>query len=145
MYIEKKLLVFSILIGLGITLLSSVLINNVVIGEFPDIRFVSIPMLGVSYWGYPLPWMKQVVYPGAVKEPIWSHLVINVAYWAFLVSLVELLYLRKARFKEKVAKRVESISKVPAKRLAKRLARKRVQKLRPKKKVKAPRRVRRRR
>ena len=92
MYIEKKLFVFSILIGLGITLLSSVLINNVVIGEFPDIRFVSIPMLGVSYWGYPLPWMKQVVYPGAVKEPIWSHLVIDVVYWSMFVYIVKGLY-----------------------------------------------------
>lgn len=125
MCVKKKILVYSVLIGLGITLLTSLFINSTVIGEFPDIRFVSIPIIGVSYWGYPLPWMKQVVYPGAVKEPIWSHLIINVAYWTGLVVIVKIFYLKKIKVKEK-AKKGSLISKLrpskPAKKKRKRKA-----------------------
>lgn len=92
MYFKRKTLIYSVLIGLSITLLSSLITNNTVIGEFPDITFVSIPMLGVSYWGYPLPWMKLIIYPGEVKEPIWIHFIIDIVYWTVLILVIKTLY-----------------------------------------------------
>jgi hypothetical protein len=88
MWVDRETIVFSFIIGLLITLLSSLLINNVVIGEFPNIRFVSIPFIGMTYYGYPLPWMKQAVVPGTVKELILTHLILDVAYWTGFVALI---------------------------------------------------------
>ena len=115
-YVDKNAVLFSFVAGLAITFLTSILINNVVVGELPDIRLVSEPLLGVSYWGYPLPWMKQVVYPNAGKEIILSHFLINIAYWTGLVFIVEVYYLRnlkiKERVKEKVSKRVKAVREI---------------------------------
>lgn len=142
MYIGKKVLIFSLLVGLAVTLLTYPLINSVVIGEFPNIRFVSLPIMGVSYWGYPLPWMKQIVYPGAMRELIWSHLVIDITYWTGLVLVVKVYYLkqirvRQIRVKEKLAKKVRLISEIrPIKRPTKKPARKPKPKRRAKRKIK---------
>jgi|GEM_PF-1865219 len=111
MYVGRKSIIFSLVVGLALTFLTSFLINNVVIGEFPNIRFVSLPIIGVNYWGYPLPWLKQVVYPGELKVPIWSHFVIDIAYWTGLVLIIKVFYLKRVRpkeiVKEKVPARVE--------------------------------------
>jgi len=115
MCVSKKTVVYSFFIGLAITLLTSLFVNNTVIGEFPNIRFVSIPMLGISYWGYPLPWLKQVVYPGATKEPIWIHFIVNVLYWSGLVLIIKAFYLKKIKVKEKISK-VKAISKISIKK-----------------------------
>ncbi len=107
---DKKLLVYSIVLGLLITLVSSFLINSYVIGEFPDVQFVSIPIVGVSYHGHPLPWIRQIVYPGAEREIIWSHLAMDLIIWTILVFLL------KKNYKGKNAKSIQRIrSKVSGK------------------------------
>ena len=83
-----------ILAGVGIAMLTALVPNAGVIGEFPDVRFVSIPMLGVSYWGSPLPWLKQVVYPGAPKQLIWPNLLADIAFWVLAVAVVKLFCIR---------------------------------------------------
>jgi len=91
---EKKMIAFTVFLGLLITVATYFVYNSYVIGEFPDVRFVSIPLIGVGYWGFPLPWMKQIVYPGAVKEIIWSHFVIDVLFWAAVVFVAKMFYFK---------------------------------------------------
>lgn len=122
MCVDRSTLMFSFVIGLAITLLTSMLTNNIIIGEFPNIRFVSIPIIGVMYYGYPLPWLKQVVMPGATREMIWAHLLINIIYWWGLLVLIKVLYPKPT---EKAIGKVRSAvkmrpTKAPAKRPAKR-------------------------
>lgn len=112
MLVGRDVIFFSLVIGLLVTLLTSFIINNTVIGEFPNLSFVSIPMVGVSYWGYPLPWLKQVIYPGQMKEPILTHLAIDVAYWAGLVLMIKVLYLRKVKVKDRIAKKVDVVGRI---------------------------------
>ena len=109
---DKKLLAYSVVIGLLITLASSFFINNYVIGVFPDIQFVSIPIVGVAYYGHPLPWMRQVVYPGAEREIIWYHLIIDMIFWIALILL-----LKKSYFKGKKSKRIGRLKSRAKKKL----------------------------
>lgn len=88
----RKMLHFSILLGLLIAIATSLVPNTCVIGEFPDVRFIAIPLIGVSYWGSPLPWLKQIVYPDAVKEVIWPHLAVDALFWIVVVFVVKLFY-----------------------------------------------------
>ena len=111
MRIERRAVIFSVIIGLVLTLLTTLVPNNIVIGEFPNIRFVSIPMIGITYYGYPLPWIKQVVMPGAARQAIWSHLLINTIYWGGLVLLIKVLYPKPT---EKVTGKIKSVVKMPA-------------------------------
>lgn len=90
---EKKAIAFSVFLGLLITVATYFLYNSYVIGEFPNVRFVSIPLIGVGYWGFPLPWLKQIVYPGATKEIIWSHFIIDLLFWIAVVFVAKLFYL----------------------------------------------------
>ena len=82
------------LAGLALTLATSLVPNTGVIGEFPDVRFVPVPLLGVSYWGSPLPWLKQVVYPGAPRQLVWPNLLADVAFWVLLLAVVKVLWLK---------------------------------------------------
>lgn len=93
MCMERKMLAFLVLLGLVITVATSLFVNTYVIGEFPNIRFVSIPIVGVGYWGLPLPWMKQIVYPGAVKEIMWTHFIVDAIFWIGAVLVVKMFYL----------------------------------------------------
>lgn len=86
----RKVALFALAAGVALTALTALGPNTAVIGEFPDVRFVSIPLLGVGYWGGPLPWLKQVVYPGAPVEAIWPNLLADVAFWALAVAAVKL-------------------------------------------------------
>jgi len=91
---SKRVLPFLLVAGLALTLATSLVPNTGVIGEFPDVRFVSVPMLGVSYWGSPLPWVKQVVYPGAPRQLVWPNLLADVAFWVLLVAAAKVLWFK---------------------------------------------------
>lgn len=86
----RKVALFALAAGIALTALTALGPNTSVIGEFPDVRFVDIPLLGVGYWGGPLPWLKQVVYPGAPKVVVWPNLLADVAFWALAVAAVKL-------------------------------------------------------
>jgi hypothetical protein len=66
--------------------------NMAVIGEFPVVRFVSIPLLGVDYWGIPLPWLKRVVYLGAPTEVIWANAVADLLFWVAVALFLQMSY-----------------------------------------------------
>jgi len=111
---SKRILPFLLLAALALTLVTSAVPNTGVIGEFPDVRFVDVPMLGVSYWGQPLPWLKQVVYPGAPTQLVWPNLLADVVFWALLLAVVKVLLMkalagpkagRKARRRSKAGRR----------------------------------------
>jgi hypothetical protein len=90
----RKVAVFAVVAGIAVTALTALVPNTGAIGEFPDVRFVSIPMLGVSYWGSPLPWLKQVVYPGAPKQLIWPNLLADIVFWVVVLAVVKLLWVK---------------------------------------------------
>lgn len=71
----KKRLVVAVVVGGIIALLTGLLSNP------PD-------LLGVNYWGYPLPWLKQVVYPDTPKVIIWHYLILDWLIWAGIVFCV---------------------------------------------------------
>jgi hypothetical protein len=87
MRFDRKTAGMCVALGLAITALSSLLANTQVIGEFPDVLFISIPMIGMSYWGLPLPWLKVVDYPGAAFEVIGVHLVFDSVFWSAVFFL----------------------------------------------------------
>jgi hypothetical protein len=70
---EYKTPIYSILVGTLITLIT---------GLFPNVF-----LLGVSYWGYFLPWLNKVVYPGATLNVIWVNLFVNIVIWSVLLYL----------------------------------------------------------
>jgi hypothetical protein len=80
--------VFSILLSLMVTLASGFCLNQNVVGELPDVRFVSGPWVGVSYWGFVLPWVSQIVYPGAQKQVLWANFAADVVVWFVAAYLV---------------------------------------------------------
>ncbi len=55
-----KITLSSVLMGVLATLVSGFLFNPFVVGDFPNITVVSEPLMGVGYWGYLLPWLKQI-------------------------------------------------------------------------------------
>jgi len=90
---ERKMVVCTVFLGLLITAATAAVVNTWIIGEFPNVRFVSIPLIGVGYWGMPLPWLKQIVYPGAPKEIIWSHFIIDLLFWIAVVFVAKAFYI----------------------------------------------------
>ncbi len=81
----KRLVLPSLIIGGIITSFSGLLPN------------IPPSLLGVGYWGYPLPWLKQVVYPGAPKVIIWHFLILDWLIWTGLSFSV--LYVMKIHLK----------------------------------------------
>lgn len=78
-----KITFSSVLVGVLVTLVSGFLFNPFVVGDFPNIRVVSEPLMGVGYWGYLLPWLKQVVaWPIPPRTIIWQNLVIDLILWS---------------------------------------------------------------
>lgn len=73
MYKEYKTSIYSILTGILITLIT---------GLFPNVF-----LLGVSYFGYFLPWLSKIVYPGATLNVIWVNLLVDVVIWSVLIYL----------------------------------------------------------
>ena len=49
--------------------------------------FPNIFLLGVNYWGYFLPWLRRIVYPGSPLEVLWIYLIVDVIIWSVLVYL----------------------------------------------------------
>ncbi len=123
---DKKLIGISLAIGLMITLLTSFSINTYMVGEFPDIYVVSLPILGVSYSGHPLPWVRQVVYPGAQKEIVLVNLVVDIIFWSGLLLLAMIFNVKSKkgikfkRLRTKVSKKVKHRKKRKPKRRKKR-------------------------
>jgi len=70
-----KRIIIAVIVGGIITLLTGLLSNQ------PD-------LLGVNYWGYPLPWLKQVVYPGTPKVILWDYLILDWLIWVGIVFCV---------------------------------------------------------
>lgn len=70
---KYKTPIYSILTGMLITLIT---------GLFPNVF-----LLGVSYWGYFLPWLSRVVYLGATLNVIWINLFVNIVIWSVLLYL----------------------------------------------------------
>ena len=84
---------FSVLLGLIVTLASGFCINQNVVGELPDVRFVAEPWVGVDYRGFALPWISQIVYPGAQKQVLWPNFAADVIIW-FVVAYLALAALK---------------------------------------------------
>jgi hypothetical protein len=70
---EYKIPIYSTLTGILITLLT---------GLFPNVF-----LLGVSYFGYFLPWLRRIVYPGAPLEVLWINFFVNIVIWSVLIYL----------------------------------------------------------
>lgn len=117
------MIAFSVFLGLIITVATSFVYNSYVFGEFPNIQFISIPILGVGYWGMPLPWLRQIVYPGAPKQIVWSHFIIDVIFWAAVVFVLKLFYftiIKKKPKKVRARKRPRKAKKPKASRRSRR-------------------------
>jgi len=65
--------IYSIITGIVITLIT---------GLFPNVF-----LLGVNYWGYFLPWLRRIVYPGSPLEVLWIYVLVDVIIWSVLVYL----------------------------------------------------------
>jgi len=70
---EYKTPIYSILTGILITLIT---------GLFPNVF-----LLGVSYFGYFLPWLRRIVYQGAPFEVLWINFFVNIVIWSVLIYL----------------------------------------------------------
>lgn len=77
-------LAIAVLVGLLITLTLGLLPNQTIYGEFPNIRVTFEPMLGVGHGGYPLPWMRMIVYPGSLLDIVWQNFVADVVIWTLV-------------------------------------------------------------
>jgi hypothetical protein len=76
--LEKKI-AYSIILGTIITLVTSQLPNNTVIGA--------------SNSGYPFPWLSQPLYPiGSPATIIWEALLIDAVVWIFVAFVIIYAY-----------------------------------------------------
>lgn len=96
---------YSILIGLVITLITGIFMNARFVGEFPNLKYATQPLLGVSYWGYPLAWIKQVVYPNAPKQIIWFNFVVDWIIWSGIVFAFMKMSFKKQKLQSKRKKK----------------------------------------
>jgi hypothetical protein len=87
---KYKIPIYSILAGILITLIT---------GLFPNVF-----LLGVSYWGYFLPWLSKVVYPGATLNVIWINLFVNIVIWSVLLYLA-IVSIEEGKKKKPIRKR----------------------------------------
>lgn len=92
---QKKILLISLILAIVLTLFSELLINTRIQGVFPNLVFGGEPLIGVTYYGYPIPWMSQVVYPGSEKEIIWSAFILNILFRTVILFLILKLMRKK--------------------------------------------------
>jgi len=85
-----KRLTIAVIIGFSLTMLLGFLPNRSIYGEIPEIGIAWEPMLGAGHWGYVLPWLTKVVYPGSATEIVWRNLAMDVVIWT-LVSYAFIL------------------------------------------------------
>ncbi len=99
---------FSILIGLVVTTVSGMWVNSNIVGELPDVQFISHPWVGAVYWGYVLPWLRQAVVQFPVKSVIWQNFVADVFIWSIVGYIVlaafKLPLMGKAKMKKPMKK-----------------------------------------
>jgi len=88
---QYKIPIYSILTGIVITLIT---------GFFPNVF-----LLGVSYWGYLLPWAMRTVYPGAPFEILWINFIVDIIIWSVLIYLTLLSVEEEKRKTVKVKKK----------------------------------------
>ena len=92
----RKITICSILIGIAVTLVLGASLNPYVVGDFPKIKVVSEPVMGVGYWGYLLPWLKRVVtWPPPPKTIIWQNLIIDLVVWSIIPFAVLTVFFRE--------------------------------------------------
>jgi len=48
-------------------------------------------LVGAVHYGYPLPWLYQVVYPGAPMQVDSVILLVDIAIWSVIIGMVLLL------------------------------------------------------
>ncbi len=87
---EYKTPVYSIIAGMLITLIT---------GLFPNVF-----LLGVSYWGYFLPWLSKVIYPGAALNVIWVNFFVDIVIWSVLLYLA-IVSIEEGKVKKPIRKR----------------------------------------
>jgi len=69
----------SLALGLSLTALTGLISNT------PE------GLLGAVHYGYPLPWLHQVVYPGMPMQVDPVALLIDVTVWSVIIGIVLLL------------------------------------------------------
>ena len=78
----QKTTIFSILIGITVTLVS---------GAFPNI----LGWVGGRYWGYLLPWLVEALtWPPSPKKIIWQNLIIDLVVWSVIPFAVLTVFFR---------------------------------------------------
>ena len=75
----SRLLALALGLGILVTGLTG-LINNTPEG-----------LVGAVHYGYPLPWLYQVVYPGAPMQVDTVKLLVDVAIWSVIIGTILLL------------------------------------------------------
>jgi hypothetical protein len=88
---EYKLSIYSITTGIIITLITGLIPN--------------VFLLGVNYWGYFLPWLKRIVYPGAPLEVSWIYFLVDMVIWSVFVYLTILSVVEEEAKKRPARKR----------------------------------------
>jgi hypothetical protein len=77
----KTFKILALALGLGVLATSLTgLINNTPEG-----------LVGAVHYGYPLPWLYQVVYPGAPMQVDAVILLVDIAIWSIIIGMVLLL------------------------------------------------------
>jgi hypothetical protein len=75
----SRLLALALGLGILVTGLTG-LINNTPEG-----------LVGAVHYGYPLPWLYQVVYPGAPMQVDPVILLVDIAIWSVIIGMILLL------------------------------------------------------
>jgi len=84
--------------GLSVTIFSGLLPNRVIYGELPDVRIAYEPILGVGHWGYVLPWLRRIVYPGSASEVVLRNLAADIAIWTLVsYAFIFMIEARRSR------------------------------------------------
>ena len=92
----RKRLTIALIMGLSVTMLLGLFSNRAIYGELPDVRIAYEPILGVGHWGYVLPWLRRILYPGSASEIVWRNLTADIAIWT-LVSYALILVIETRR------------------------------------------------
>jgi hypothetical protein len=51
-------------------------------------------LMGVGFWGFPLPWRSQMTYPGSVMNLDFATMLIDLIFWWFVIYMIYMLALR---------------------------------------------------
>ena len=108
--IDRKAL--SIILGLVITTVSGISINQSIAGELPNVQIRTLP--GILYWGYVLPWLVQTKYFGVSKSVIWQNFIADVFIWSVIVYTVLTIFKLpavKRKTRKKAKRRTRKVSK----------------------------------